>query len=161
MNSELYLNYVEMTEKEINQSFMNACRDGNLKAIKYLLTSSELNIKANIDFNDNQGIFLASLHGHLEIIDYLLTSKDLINHANIYAQQSLSIKTIINNVINTPETYPLFDYLVFNYKIELNEDIKEFFFEEPQYQEFYKIILKRELDTILNENNKDKKRIKV
>ncbi len=67
----------------LNDCFIDACTNGDLEAVKYLLTSEELVINAQINTQNNDGIFWATVNNHIDIVEYLLTSPDLEEKASI------------------------------------------------------------------------------
>jgi ankyrin repeat protein len=82
MNSH-FRNY---PQADVNEEFMEATRIGNFEKIKYLLTSPELKVHADIAHNEYNGFINACGLGDLKIISYLLTSPDLKKKADIHAK---------------------------------------------------------------------------
>ncbi len=96
-NSYLYNQFKDLTQTELNDQFLNACKDGSLDKVKYLLTSPDLKYHANIhsydDYYDpeiensptpqDEGLINACFCGHLDIVKYLLTSSELSEHVDI------------------------------------------------------------------------------
>jgi hypothetical protein len=76
---------MKMFLKDIDKEFINACADGDLARARYLLTSPKLLTHANIQVEDNLGLFKVSMGNHVELAEYLLTSEELSEHANIHA----------------------------------------------------------------------------
>jgi ankyrin repeat protein len=62
---------------DLDSDLCKACEDGDLEAVIFLLTSSELPSHANILYQQGQPLSLACKFGHLEIAKYLCTSSDL------------------------------------------------------------------------------------
>lgn len=83
MNS-LYKIYKDKSQKGIDLSLTDACREGDLEVVKFLLTSPDLTFLANIQESNNDPIFQACDYGHKEIIEYLLASHELKEHADKY-----------------------------------------------------------------------------
>ena len=79
--------YIVMNQDELNYELIQACCNGYVELMKYLLTSTELKVHAYINYrnniNDWNALIWACRNGHLNIIQYLLTSPELAEHANI------------------------------------------------------------------------------
>ena len=92
---------------DINDEFVEACRNDELEKVKYLLTSPDLNIHAY----DDKGFRLACRNGHLDVVKYLLTSPDLKEHADIHAQKDWGFKLacekgnleLVKYLLNSPD----------------------------------------------------------
>lgn len=75
-----------MNNDKLMYTFLNACREGNLEFVRYLLTSFET--KPYIDINSFHpsyyfnGLMEAFFENKFNIITYLLTSDDLVETAN-------------------------------------------------------------------------------
>lgn len=82
----LYPHLANLSQVQINSHFDNACSRGELGVIKYMLTSSELKLKADINHNLDEGFRSACYEGHVHIVKYLLTSPELKHHADIHAK---------------------------------------------------------------------------
>ena len=54
INQELKEKYNKLNQEELNKQFINACKDGNLEIIKYLLTSPELKEHSNIHTRNDE-----------------------------------------------------------------------------------------------------------
>ncbi len=67
----------------IDQKFIAACRKNNLNEVKYLLTSPQLLIKADIHTEMNLALFIASCSNYVELAEYLLVSPELEKHIDI------------------------------------------------------------------------------
>lgn len=76
MNIE-YSHYKKMNVKHLNNEFIQECISGNIKVIKYLLTSPELKYHADIHIREDDALRLACQYGHLNLVKYLLTSPKL------------------------------------------------------------------------------------
>jgi ankyrin repeat protein len=83
-----YDNFKNKNQHELNELFVNACITGELDVVKYLLTSPELNIHAQINYNQNDGLYFATVQNHVPIVEYLLTSPELTEKANIVDKNS-------------------------------------------------------------------------
>lgn len=87
--------YSLLNQHEINAEFLEACKNGHLVIVKYLTTSPELTVHANIDCNFSEGFRWACHYGHLEVVMYLLTSPEIVEagyqHADIHAENELGL----------------------------------------------------------------------
>ncbi len=89
--SNLYELYKNANQDSINISFSRVCSKNNIERIKYLLTSPELSIHADINFKDD-AIKSACYNGNLELVKYFLTSPELKKHANYQSAIRSSIQ---------------------------------------------------------------------
>jgi ankyrin repeat protein len=80
----LYKIYKDKSQKGLDLSLTEACKEGDLEVVEFLLTSPDLMFLANINEGNNDPIFQACDYGHKEIIQYLLTSSELKEHADKY-----------------------------------------------------------------------------
>lgn len=74
--------YIEKTQEEINEEFMQACHTGNLNLVKFLLTDNNIPFKAQFYYLNKQCDYINSLlivckNNHLNIIEYFFTSDEL------------------------------------------------------------------------------------
>ena len=67
---------LEYTKSELNEMLLIACEAGDLKVVKYLVSSPELKQHANIYTNDSAPIKNSLIYGHEHISDYLLSKVD-------------------------------------------------------------------------------------
>ncbi len=86
LTQELKLQFQSYDQEQLNDAFIDACRNGDLEIIRYLLTSSELKEHADIHINDDDGFHWACASGYLEIVRYLLTSPELKEHVDIHSE---------------------------------------------------------------------------
>jgi ankyrin repeat protein len=91
-----YSKYKNFSQKKLNIAFNEACVNGNLDEVRYLLTSTELKEHADIHFNNDNGLSDACWEGHLEIVKYLLTSPELTEHAFINDHQEKDSNGLLN-----------------------------------------------------------------
>ena len=86
INQELKEKYKKLNQKELNEQFIDACKNDDLEVIKFLLTSPKLKEHADIHASNDEGFRSACAQGHLEVVKYLLTSPELKEHADIHAK---------------------------------------------------------------------------
>jgi ankyrin repeat protein len=71
-NKKFYKRFHNLSQDKLNSRFLDACENGDIELVKYLLLSSDLERHANIDTGYNLGFRTACVNGHLEIVKYLL-----------------------------------------------------------------------------------------
>lgn len=76
MNNEYYNLYNNCNIQSLNRSLNNACKNGDLDKVKYLLDSPQLTLKSEIQNNNYEGLVSASWEGNIEVVKYLLTNYD-------------------------------------------------------------------------------------
>ena len=76
--------YKKYNKEQLNDEFIDACSQGHLEVVKYLLTSAELKKHADIHAKDDLGFRSACAQGHLDVVKYLLASPELTEHADIH-----------------------------------------------------------------------------
>lgn len=111
MNEEKNKKYQIFNIKTLNSRFHNACCNGSLPIIEYLLTSPEL--KQNVDIHHEHDFVFrrACRDGHLDIIIFLLTSPKLKEHADIHVNNDIAFRTaceygqleIVEYLLTSPE----------------------------------------------------------
>lgn len=103
----------------LNGLLFESAMNGNFSEIKRLLTSPNLDIKADIHFFNDSCLTLACERGELEIIRYLLTSPELEEHAHLHADNYQPFKALcVNNQLS------VIHYLIFDLNLELNEELE-------------------------------------
>ncbi len=148
--------YRSMSQEELNSELLNACDNGDLEIISYVLTSPELNIHANIHYSEGLALFCGINQENLEVVKYLLSSSELKEHASIQNKnnQALGISCYLANfelvkfLLSAPElkehadffaekahffklcceqeSYEIIHYLIFEYNLEKTEDIQQY-----------------------------------
>lgn len=88
--------YSKFTKKHINEALLNACADGDLDKVKFLLNSPELQHLADIHYNENAPLHQACEHNNLHIMQYLLTSPELKKHADIHSKNDWALTIACN-----------------------------------------------------------------
>jgi ankyrin repeat protein len=77
----LYEEYKELEQEEIDKSFLLACKYGHLDKVKYLLTSPEIFLHADINVKYmntySYPLIFAAKEGHLDVVKYLLEDPDI------------------------------------------------------------------------------------
>lgn len=91
-----YVSYFIKKSGIFNKGFLNACENGNLNVIEYLLNSKDIKKEFNICFDKNAALGYASTKGIFEVVKYLLTSPDLKEHADIHSCDNLTFKNATN-----------------------------------------------------------------
>ncbi len=74
-----------MSFARLNNELVEYCKQGNLIAVKELLTSKELKYHADIHFDDDKPFRMACMCGKSSIVKYLASSQELKKNANISA----------------------------------------------------------------------------
>jgi len=156
----LYEKYKNLNQVGLDNSFITMCNYGHLDDIKFLLTSPQLSLHANIEVNDGAGLAYACMNNHIDIVKYLLTSPDLNKHADIHANDDYPLYCVVNNdyfdlfkyLLSSPELkehaniharnadifkvicfdqlVDMVNYLIFDYKIEMTQDINKYLTEK-------------------------------
>jgi hypothetical protein len=79
----IYDKYKKQILKPFEDRFTNACIEGDLDEVKYLVNSKELQFNVDIHLQNDGGFLLACSNGNLDIVKYMLTSPELKSHINI------------------------------------------------------------------------------
>ena len=149
---ELYEEYKGLSQDELNQAFINACNDGKLEIVEYLLTSSKLNQHININVKNGAGFCLACREGHLEIVKYLLTSPDLKEHADIHIEKNFGFKMAYKY-----SHFDIIKFLILEMNMAKTVHIEDFLRRNPneQIDNMFTITeLKTQLEKDLSSDNK-------
>lgn len=82
-------NYSHATTEEIDCDFIEACQEGNIDLVKFLLTSPEdIPQWADIHAQNDDALIIACLDGHYEIVEFLLMSSQLKEHIKANTQEN-------------------------------------------------------------------------
>lgn len=81
----------------LNYVLADACQNGHLNIVQFVLCSKELPLQAEINFNKGIPLNRACEKDQLHIIKYLLTSSELKEHADIHARDDLGLRTACRN----------------------------------------------------------------
>jgi ankyrin repeat protein len=95
-NSDFYSKIHKFTKKQINESLLDACIDGDLDKVKFLLTSPELRHNADIHYKEDKPLHQACEHNQLHIIQYLLSSPELKEHSDIHSKNDWTLNIACN-----------------------------------------------------------------
>lgn len=115
------LNIQKMNQEQLNDEFINQCRDGDIETIKYLLTSPDLEKHAEIHSKNDFGIMNACVHQKLKIVDYLLKSSELKEHANIHVRNDVIFKNACHH-----NRWNIIEYFIFDYQIDKTKEIEKY-----------------------------------
>src|SRR5579875_644105 len=90
--------YIEKNQKELNADLAQACNDGDLNLVKFLLNDEALTLKAQLYYiTDNteysNSLIIACKNGHKNIVEYLCTSDDLKNRRKSDNQIEAALST--------------------------------------------------------------------
>lgn len=66
-----YEEYKELSKKEINEAFVNACMNADLDRVRYLINSSELLFNAKPTYENNTALMTALANNAIDVIKYL------------------------------------------------------------------------------------------
>jgi hypothetical protein len=73
-----FTSYPYMSQSDLNQELWDACLKGDLEQLQYVLHSPELNIYADIYYNNGDCFFWAYERNHMNIVNYLLYDEQYI-----------------------------------------------------------------------------------
>lgn len=144
--SEFYEEYGHLSKEELSDQLLGFCDIGQLKEVKYVLTSPELKEHADINYLDDAPLKWACYKNRLEVVKYLLTSNELKKHANISAENdepfSLALQRGNINII---------EYFIFDQNIPKSEHIIKHLNALPYFKEkIDKMFLVRDSNNQLN-----------
>ncbi|NCP98444.1 hypothetical protein GW796_10800 [archaeon] len=165
---------------------MSSCYYGKLPFVKYLLSSHELEIHADLHYNDDSALFGAVENLQTKIIEYLISSQELEKHINL----DKNINEIFDNLIkemyiedkNLPsgdangisinkKIIDIIDYLIYDLSISPTEHIVQLIkentknnYSEPaikrlNYNLLYNTLI--ENTKITTNDKKENKKIKI
>lgn len=103
-------NYLSLSFEELNDSLFVASKQNDFEAVKYLLTSPELKVHANIHSQNNKALRIAADNNNVEMFNYLLKSPYLKEHADINVLNDFIFKracedgclNIVRYILETP-----------------------------------------------------------
>jgi hypothetical protein len=95
----------------LNKAFLECCKTGDLDGVRYMLTSTDVQIRPDFTYPDDRtghdGLSYAGVYGNLDIIKYLLFSPELKNN-DYYAEP---ISTYLHFICHN-EQFHVADFLV-------------------------------------------------
>ncbi len=118
--------FTKTPQKFINTQLLDACKKGDLETVKAIFSHPKYFSHVDIHHINDEPLCQACRGGHLEVVKFLLTSDTLKEKADIYAQNGHIFSTLI--VWNRLD---ILNYLVFEYKIEERECIKQSLLDFP------------------------------
>ena len=112
--------YKTLTQKQLNEVFIDSCAYGYLEVVKYLLTSPDLKEHANIHADNDEGFRLACANEHLEKVKYLILDMSIekTKHIENYLNKNQDNKFV-------KEAIELFKISQLNTKLNANLEHKE------------------------------------
>lgn len=142
--------YKNLSQNDINDIFVKACRDNDLPTVEYLLTSSEIAIRAEINAKDafgSVGLCAAIASRSTEVAKFLMTSPKLSDKADIHINDE---SPFYYSVVN--ENKDLIELFIFDLNIEKTKLIIDYMadFDDDGYAE--KLFAMRELTQELEKN---------
>lgn len=118
MSKEFYKKYTGRDQEQINNDFAVACASGKLQEVKYLLTTKEIPLNADIAWGNYSGIIWACMNNHPEVVKYLLTSPDIKEHPPIHTRGDAIFKmSLFYNA------HDVLNYLINDVQIEKTAEI--------------------------------------
>lgn len=174
--SKKFKNIPLLDEPTISKIFTNACVEGDLSTIKYILTSKKLFVRPH-SFHLNEGLTNAALNGHLNIVEYLMYSEDLETNPNFNNYNYSNLQHMCqhkhfdvvdflfkNNIFepqrvfiefhkNIEEPTELSHYLIEKCNVPINISIQSIIDRNPLIS---KIFIHRDLESDLKNNTADK-----
>lgn len=81
-----YIHHRNLSQKEINLNFLEACINNNISEVKYWLTSPSLKTHADLNCYSSWSLSMVLDNKNFELLEYLLSSPDLKEHADIHAR---------------------------------------------------------------------------
>ena len=118
IKQELKEKYKKLNQEELNEQFIDACKNDDLEVIKFLLTSPELKEHADIHAKSDSGFIWACKNGYLEVIKCLIIDMNIekTNYIEKYLTENKDNKTVKQAIelFNTRDLHH-----------QLNENIKD------------------------------------
>ena len=118
INQELKEKYKKLNKQKLNEQFIDACRDGHLEVVKYLLTSPDLKEHADIHARNDVGFIGACRNGRLEVVKCLII--DMVIQKTKHIEKYLNENKDNENVQQAMELFNTRDL-----HHQLNENIKD------------------------------------
>lgn len=108
---------------------------GQLNIVKFLTTSKELELHADIHYSKDLALVYACGANRLDIVDFLLTSPELKSHCNVHTLADAPIREACSN------GYPdMVQYLLDNYNITISDNLYKLVSKRRELEKNSKII---------------------
>lgn len=104
-------------EEFLNHNLIYACKNGCVEVVQYLLNSENIDVHANIHFDNERPLETACRHGELEVVKYLVDSSDLKEHADIYVNYGKPFVDAYGN-----ERLDIIEYFIFDKEFEPSDE---------------------------------------
>lgn len=82
-----------LAQDKVNLKFSTACSKGDLKKVRYYLVSDELDVKAQVNFLNNNALITACSKGNLSLVKYLTSSDELNIKASVMDNDNLLLRS--------------------------------------------------------------------
>lgn len=89
--------YKSLQYNDLIQEYIDACENGFLEHVRYLLTSKDLKNNPHINATNTLALSLACANNHIEVVKYLLTSDELLIKADIRAHENQPLINACSN----------------------------------------------------------------
>lgn len=116
-----YEEFKDLSQKELNHRYINACNQGNLEVIRYVLTSPELKHHADINTDNGFGLQAACEYGDLTIVKYLIHSPEL--KENIIINGNIDEGFLGACLLDDQRGFRLVEYLLTSPELKQHADI--------------------------------------
>jgi hypothetical protein len=113
MNS-LFEKFKNFSPSKIDKAYLDACDNGNLDEVKYLITSDDLKITADVHCENDRGLRLVCSRGHLNLIKYFLSSDDCKHSFSINTIGSQPLISAFNSACNSGQLNIIKYFLTLN-----------------------------------------------
>jgi ankyrin repeat protein len=169
--NKLFEKFKYLYPDQLDEAIIKACIDGNVDEVDYLVTSFELKVHTNLGKEFNEAFDFACVNGHLPVVKYLINCPELENHIN-----NDNIKDGFQSACYYRKM-DIVNYLIMDFNIELNDEIKGFLNlpneniepinifknHKDSFKEALNVFEARELEKQLNTigNNKKEKKPKI
>ncbi len=147
-NLKLKEKFKDLNRKKIYDAFYNACKDGDIKIIDYLVNSKD--VKFNIkNYNRFMAVTEAIDNKHLNVLKYLVKNTYLKKKLFPYVQNNWVLDSIRRN-----EDIPMLQYLILELNIEKTEFMENFLnISNTEYRNtVFNLFKTRELKNSLNQD---------
>ncbi len=144
-----YEEFNGLVQKDLNEKLIEACQQGNLDKVRYLLISPKLKIHADIHYKLDSPLNIAVFNDKIDIVKYLLTSSELKEHADLHADEDNAF--VVAAYYNCSD---IVNYFIFELNIKKTESIKKHLADTPTIEKRINKLfdirdLKKEINTEL------------